>query len=169
MPRMADPWQLERFVDAQAPLFDTVLAELAAGAKRSHWMWFVFPQLVGLGRSATARHFGLAGLDEARAYAAHPLLGPRLVACCRLLLMHAARPPEALLGTVDAMKPRSCLTLFERAAPHEPLFAALLERLYGAQRGELTMALLEGATAAPAVRPAPPRAPPPAPARSARP
>jgi uncharacterized protein (DUF1810 family) len=148
MPRMAGPWQLQRFVDAQAPVFDAVLAELAAGAKRSHWMWFVFPQLAGLGRSSTARHYGLAGLDEARAYAAHPLLGPRLVACCRLLQMHTARPPDAVLGAVDALKLRSSLTLFERAAPHEPLFAELLERLYGGQRCEPTIALLGGAAAA---------------------
>lgn len=135
---------LDRFVAAQAPVFDDVLAELAAGAKRTHWMWFVFPQLASLGRSATARHFGLADLAHARAYWRHPLLGPRLRRCCALL---DALPPAAtarlVFGPVDAVKLRSCLTLFERAAPEEPLFARLLQRWYGGERDPLTLQSLD--------------------------
>lgn len=138
-----DPFHLQRFLTAQAPVWPQVLAELAAGAKRSHWMWFIFPQLRGLGRSETARFYGLGGGDEARAYWAHPLLGERLREACGLL---AALPPgrsaEQVLGPVDALKLRSCLTLFEQVAPQEPLYAALLQRWYGGQRDEATLALL---------------------------
>jgi uncharacterized protein (DUF1810 family) len=142
--RMAtDPFDLQRFVDAQARVYPEVTAELAAGQKTSHWMWFVFPQLKGLGRSATALHFGLASLDEARAYWSHPLLGARLAECGRLLLaLPAGRSAQQVLGAVDALKLCSCLTLFERAAPQEPLFGALLDRFYGGQRDAATLALL---------------------------
>jgi uncharacterized protein (DUF1810 family) len=133
---------LQRFVDAQAPVFDAVCAELAAGAKRSHWMWFVFPQLRALGRSATARHFGIADLDEARAYWAHPVLGPRLNSCATLLLQVQGRSAHAILGSPDDLKLRSCMTLFERAAPAEPVFARVLERYYEGERDPLTLALL---------------------------
>ncbi|HMW22568.1 MAG TPA: DUF1810 domain-containing protein [Burkholderiaceae bacterium] len=138
-----DPFHLQRFVDAQAPIWPQVCAELAAGAKRSHWMWFIFPQLRGLGRSETARFYGLADLDEARAYWAHPLLGPRLREACGLL---AALPPtlsaERVLGPVDALKLRSCLTLFERVAPEEAVFGVLLARWYGGQRDEASLRML---------------------------
>lgn len=141
-----DPFHLQRFVDAQAPVWPQVRAELAAGAKRSHWMWFIFPQLRGLGRSETARFYGIADLDEARAYWAHPLLGERLREACGLL---ATLPPtlsaELVLGPVDALKLRSCLTLFERVAPEEPVFGALLERWYGGRRDAATLERLGSA------------------------
>src|SRR6476469_5112975 len=105
-----DPFDLERFVAAQAPVWHDVQSELQAGRKQTHWMWFVFPQLAMLGRSSMARHYGLSGLDEAKAYLAHPVLGPRLVECCRQLLQLQGRDPVAICGTTDAMKLRSCLT-----------------------------------------------------------
>lgn len=138
------PHDLERFVAAQDGVWADVLAELAAGAKRTHWMWFVFPQLAVLGRSATARHFGLADLAHARSYWQHPVLGPRLRQCGQLL---SALPPgptaQQVFGPVDALKLRSSLTLFERAAPDEPLFAALLQRWCDGQRDPLTLQALD--------------------------
>jgi uncharacterized protein (DUF1810 family) len=138
-----DPFELQRFVDAQARVYADVTAELAAGSKTSHWMWFVFPQLKGLGRSSTALHFGLGSLDEARAYWRHPVLGTRLRECCMLLqALPQGRSAAQVLGSIDGLKLKSCLTLFERAAPDEPLFAALLERFYGGARDATTLALL---------------------------
>lgn len=139
----SDRHDLKRFVDAQDPVFAQVLAELAAGAKRSHWMWFVFPQLAGLGRSATARFYGIASREEALAYRRHPVLGPRLRQACERLRPHAARGAERVLGAVDALKLRSCLTLFEQVAPDEPLFGELLDAYYGGERDAQTLALLE--------------------------
>ena len=119
---MTDPFNLQRFVAAQQDVYETALAELHAGAKRSHWMWFIFPQLKGLGRSAMAEYYGLAGADEATAYAAHPVLGPRLRECAGALLPHlASRSPEQILGPVDALKLRSSMRLFAEAVPDEPL------------------------------------------------
>jgi len=110
---MSDP--LDRFVRAQADSYDTALAELVAGAKRSHWMWYIFPQIAGLGHSATAIRYAITDLDEARAYLAHPLLGPRYLACADALLHHAGRDTAAIMGAVDAIKLRSSLTLFDAA------------------------------------------------------
>jgi uncharacterized protein (DUF1810 family) len=123
---------LERFVVAQDAdgTYDRALAELRRGHKRSHWMWFVFPQLAGLGRSATARFYALDSLAEARAYLAHPVLGPRLRECAEALLALPGQDPVAVLGPVDAMKLRSSATLFARAAPDEPIFARLLDRYF---------------------------------------
>jgi uncharacterized protein (DUF1810 family) len=140
---VADPYALERFVAAQAPVIDAVLAELRAGAKRSHWMWFVFPQLASLGRSATAKFYGLGSRAEALAYWQHATLGPRLVQCCGVLLPHRAIGAERVFGQVDAVKLRSCLTLFEQVAPDQPVFAQLLEAFYGGQRDAVTLALLD--------------------------
>jgi uncharacterized protein (DUF1810 family) len=137
-----DRYALDRFVTAQAPVIETVFAELAAGEKRSHWMWFVFPQFAGLGRSETARFYGIASRDEALAYWRHPVLGPRLLRCCDLLLPHAARGAERVLGPVDAVKLRSCLTLFEQVAPEEPVFGELLEDFFAGERDAATLALL---------------------------
>lgn len=116
---------LDRFVAAQAADYDTALAELTAGRKRSHWMWYVFPQIAGLGRSPTAQHYAIRDLAEARAYLAHPLLGPRYRASVAALMRHADRTPVAILGEVDALKLRSSLTLFSRAGAGEEVDAAL--------------------------------------------
>jgi len=137
---MADA--LDRFVSAQDELYPRILAELRAGEKRSHWMWFVFPQLVQLGRSEMARRYGIADLGEAQAYLAHPLLGPRLVECTEAMLAHAgARSAEAMLGAVDALKFASSMTLFE-AAGGAPCFAAALDRFYAGKRDTRTLGLL---------------------------
>ncbi|WBY02863.1 DUF1810 domain-containing protein [Ramlibacter tataouinensis] len=138
----ADPFRLQRFADAQAPVWDDVTAELRAGRKRTHWMWFVFPQLAALGRSGTARFFGIAGAEEARAYLEHPVLGPRLLECCDLLLAVRDRSATEVFGEVDAMKLRSCLTLFEAVAPGSRAFSECLEAWFGGQRDPLTTALL---------------------------
>jgi uncharacterized protein (DUF1810 family) len=135
----SDPFDLQRFVAAQAPLYAQVTAELAAGAKSSHWMWFVFPQLQGLGRSSTARRYGIVSLAEAQAYAMHPLLGVRLRQCCGLLMAVQGRTALQIFGPIDALKLRSCLTLFERATPDEPLFGQLLDRFYGGERDAATL------------------------------
>ena len=111
----ADPFHLERFVAAQAPVFPAVLAELRAGRKRGHWMWFVFPQLRGLGRSPTAEFYGIGSLDEARAYLAHPVLGPRLTLCTEALLAVEGRSLHAIFGSPDNLKFCSSMTLFSRA------------------------------------------------------
>lgn len=141
---------LEHFVAAQDVVREDVVAELRAGAKTSHWMWFVFPQLAGLGRSATARHYGIVDLAHARAYWRHPVLGPRLRRCMELL---QALPPSAtplhVFGQVDAMKLRSCLTLFERAAPEDPLAAQLLQRWWGGERDPLTLQALQASVEPP--------------------
>jgi len=142
MPTDADPFDLQRFVDAQAPAIDAARAELATGAKRSHWMWFVFPQAVVLGRSETARFYGLRSRAEAAAYWRHPQLGPRLVECAALLEPHAALGAERVLGSIDARKLRSCLTLFEAVAPTEPLFGRRLDAFYRGARDPATMAWL---------------------------
>jgi uncharacterized protein (DUF1810 family) len=126
---MHDPWNLQRFVDAQASVYDNVVDELTRGRKSSHWMWFVFPQLRGLGRSAMAEHFGLASLDEARAYLGHPLLGMRLRDCTRLAL-RAGSDAYAVFGAPDDVKFRSCMTLFMHAAPDEPVFAEALQQYF---------------------------------------
>src|SRR5437588_13113912 len=113
---MTDPFDLERFVTAQEPIFDTVLSELQAGRKRSHWMWFGFPQLRGLGHSSMADYYGISSLAEARAYLAHPVLGPRLDLCTRTVLEIEAASLHAIFDSPDDMKFRSCATLFALAA-----------------------------------------------------
>jgi uncharacterized protein (DUF1810 family) len=138
---MPDPHHLDRFVAAQAPVIGQVLDELRDGHKRTHWMWFVFPQLRGLGTSSMAGRFGIASPDEARAYLAHPVLGPRLRECCALLLNVPDRSAHDILGSPDDLKLRSCLTLFSLAAPQEPLFRACLDRFYGGEPDSRTLAL----------------------------
>jgi uncharacterized protein (DUF1810 family) len=137
-------FDLQRFVDAQAPVWGDVLAELARASKQSHWMWFVFPQLAALGRSGTARFYGISGPDEARAYLAHPVLGPRLHECCGLLLEASGRSAREIFGEIDAMKLRSCLTLFEAVAPQEAVFRECLDRYFAGERDPLTKDLLGG-------------------------
>jgi uncharacterized protein (DUF1810 family) len=138
----ADPFDLARFRDAQAGAFDGALAELRAGHKRGHWIWFVFPQLASLGRSETSRFFGIGSLDEARAYLADGVLGPRLVAGANALLSTSGRSAEAILGPVDAIKVRSSMTLFRAADPDEPAFDAVLARFYGGDPDPSTLTLL---------------------------
>jgi uncharacterized protein (DUF1810 family) len=138
----ADPFELQRFVDAQAPVIDAARAELAAGDKRSHWMWFVFPQLKCLGRTATAQHFGLASIDEARAYWTHPLLGPRLKDCTQRVLAVDGRSALQIFGMPDVLKFCSSMTLFERAAPDEAVFVQALDKFYTGRRDAQTLALL---------------------------
>jgi len=135
----ADPFDLQRFVTAQAPVWDDVMAELRAGRKTSHWMWFVFPQLASLGRSTMARRYGLSGRDEAKAYLAHAVLGGRLRSCCSVLLGLRERDAEAIFGSVDAMKLRSCLTLFA-VASNEPVFRDCLQAFFGGAGDPLTEA-----------------------------
>jgi uncharacterized protein (DUF1810 family) len=121
---------LQRFVTAQGPVYDDVLDELRRGRKTGHWMWFVFPQIAGLGRSEMSRLYAIASLDEARAYLAHPVLGPRLRTAAGLVLAADARSAEAMFGSVDAQKLRSCMTLFHRADPDEPAFHGVLDRYF---------------------------------------
>lgn len=149
---------LDRFLHAQAGQhgvgYEQALAELCAGRKTSHWIWYVLPQLRALGRSAMAREYGIVDRAEAQAYAAHPVLGPRLVACVQAMLGHEHRGAVDILGTVDAMKCRSCLTLFELAAPDEPVFKRAIERLYEGERDQVTLDLL-GVQAGPEASPRP--------------
>lgn len=134
---------LERFVDAQAGTYDQALAELRAGRKTSHWMWWVFPQVAGLGMSDTSRTYAVAGLAEARAYLRHDVLGPRLRECCRALLALQDVSATRVLGEIDAIKLRSSMTLFAVADPAEPVFAEVLDRFYDGERDERTVRLLE--------------------------
>ena len=136
-----DLHDLQRFVSAQDPVFAQVKAELASGAKRSHWMWFVFPQLRDLGRSPMAERYGIASLAEARAYWEHPVLGPRLRECVDLLLRIEGRTAHQIFGSPDDLKLRSSLTLFERAVPEEPVFGRALERYFAGERDPLTLAM----------------------------
>jgi uncharacterized protein (DUF1810 family) len=138
---MSDPFDLQRFVDAQdaGGTYDTALAELRAGRKRSHWMWFVFPQVAGLGRSATAQRYALAGLAEARDYLAHPVLGPRLTECAQALLGVPGRTAAQILGSPDDLKLRSSMTLFARAAGDPAVFRAVLDRFYGGEDDPATV------------------------------
>lgn len=141
-----DPYRLERFVTAQdrGGTYAAAVSELRAGLKTGHWMWFVFPQLAGLGRSATAREFAISSIDEARAYLRHPVLGPRLADCARILAGSGpgGRSATEILGPVDAVKLRSSMTLFMAADPAEPVFAEVLARYYAGVPDEATTRLL---------------------------
>jgi uncharacterized protein (DUF1810 family) len=133
---------LQEFVDSQDTVWDAVLSELQAGQKVTHWIWYVFPQLSTLGRSPRARHFGLSGLDEATAYLAHPVLGPRLEVVAGLILRHTGTSPEAILGPVDALKVQSCMTLFETVPGAPEIFAEVLDTMYAGTRCTRTRAAL---------------------------
>ncbi len=136
------PDRLERFVQAQKRDYAHALAELKAGRKRSHWIWYVLPQLRELGYSELAREYGIDGRSEAQAYLCHPVLGPRLIDCVNAILRHTDKYPEDILGEVDAKKFRSCLTLFAEVAPDEPVFTNALRMFYAGERDEETLRLL---------------------------
>jgi uncharacterized protein (DUF1810 family) len=136
------PFDLERFVTAQDGVYEGVLRELRQGRKTGHWIWFIFPQVVGLGRSELSRFYGIESLAEARAYLDHPVLGPRLRECVGAVLATSGLTAEQIFGSLDAMKVRSSMTLFHRAAPDEPLFAGVLERFYGGVTDKATDALI---------------------------
>jgi uncharacterized protein (DUF1810 family) len=143
MATMSELTDLERFVTAQAPVYATALAELRAGRKRTHWMWFVFPQIAGLGRSGTAQFYALASVADARAYASHPILGPRLRECARAVLDVDGLSAHAIFGSPDDLKFHSSMTLFSLAAPDDSLFAACLDKYFGGTRDAATLALTE--------------------------
>jgi len=139
---MPPTFDLDRFVRAQEKDYSQALAELKAGRKQTHWIWYVLPQLGALGRSPMAREYGIAGRAEAAAYLAHPVLGPRLVACVQAVLGHADRSAVEILGEVDAMKFRSCLTLFQAVARGESCFTKALEIFYQAHPDTQTLRIL---------------------------
>lgn len=137
-----DPFDLKRFVDAQAPVYGNVVGELRDGRKRGHWMWFVFPQLRGLGGSPTAIHYGISSLEEARAYLRHAVLGPRLRECARLVNEVQDRSVGEIFGSPDDLKLRSSMTLFAHATDDNDDFVALLDKYYDGQEDGLTVARL---------------------------
>lgn len=137
-----DPYHLRRFVEAQEQAFDNVLAELKQRRKYGHWIWFIFPQLKGLGRSSTSEFYGISSLDEAKAYLQHPVLGSRLLQCTKLVIDIQGSDAEEIFGEVDAMKFRSCMTLFAAANPGERVFAQALENYFGGEGDPLTMSYL---------------------------
>jgi len=133
---------LDRFVTAQEAVYAGVLDELRRGRKTRHWIWFIFPQIAGLGRSEVSRYYSIASLDEARAYLAHPVLGARLIECATIAAGVPDRTAIEIFGDIDAMKVRSCMTLFRRVAPDEPAFQAVIDRIYDGTADEATDALL---------------------------
>jgi uncharacterized protein (DUF1810 family) len=137
---MDDPYDLQRFVDAQDTdsTYDHALEELRRGHKTSHWMWFVFPQIAGLGQSPTSRHFAISSLEEAKAYLRHPVLGPRLLECTTALVGLQGRRATQIFGPIDAQKLQSSMTLFGRAAPDEVLFGEVLDRYFDGVSDEAT-------------------------------
>ena len=142
----SDPHNLQRFVDAQAGVFNQVLTELRAGRKRSHWMWFIFPQIAGLGSSDMAQHFAISGRDEALAYLAHPMLGPRLRECTELVNQVSHRTPDRtiaeIFGYPDDLKFHSPVTLFATVAPGEEVFRAALDKYFAGKPDPATIARL---------------------------
>lgn len=134
---------LSRFHAVDPAIHEQALAEIVAGRKDSHWMWFVFPQLAALGRSQMAMRYGLADLADAQAYLAHPLLRERLMRCTQLVTSHPGKSAHEIMGSPDELKLRSCMTLFALAEPHEPLFKAALDQLYAGQPCELTLQALQ--------------------------
>jgi uncharacterized protein (DUF1810 family) len=138
-----DPFDLARFVQAQQASYDRALAEIRSGAKRSHWMWFVFPQIDGLGSSSTAKHYAIKSAEEAHRYLAHPLLGPRLLECADALLAIQGRSASEIFGSPDDLKLQSCMTLFESVAGPGSAFGPVLDRYYQGQRDTRTHQILE--------------------------
>ena len=137
---MADPFNLERFVEAQARVYDQVRRELEAGRKETHWMWFIFPQIAGLGQSAISIRFAIGSMDEAKAYLGHAVLGPRLKECARLTLDVEGRTAREIFGPVDEMKFRSSMTLFAKAAQEEDVFQRCLDKYFAGKPDPATLA-----------------------------
>jgi uncharacterized protein (DUF1810 family) len=139
---MSDAYNLQRFLDAQERVYDTVLDELRAGRKASHWIWFIFPQIAGLGRSTMAQQFAISSLDEAEAYLQHPILGPRLRTCTQLVLEVNGRSAEEIFGYPDYLKFRSCMTLFMTAATDNALFKDGLLKYFDGKPDQMTLDIL---------------------------
>ncbi|KQM79932.1 DUF1810 domain-containing protein [Xylophilus sp. Leaf220] len=139
---MTSSFDLQRFLDAQQPVIASAMDELRAGRKRSHWMWFVFPQIAGLGHSAMAQRYAIASSDEARAYLAHPVLGTRLHACTALVLAVPGRSAHAIFGSPDDLKFRSSMTLFSAVQDADPVYAGALQRFHGGEADPQTLARL---------------------------
>ena len=138
----SDPHDLRRFLDAQANKFETALAEIKDGQKESHWIWYIFPQFAGLGLSSTSQHFAIQSLDEARAYLAHPVLGPRLVECAEAALRVENRSAREIFGSPDNLKLRSFATLFAQISPPGSAFHRLLDKYFGGERDAKTLRLV---------------------------
>jgi uncharacterized protein (DUF1810 family) len=138
----SDPFNLDRFVAAQEGVFEVALAELKRGQKRSHWMWFIFPQVEGLGNSLTSKKYAIKGLDEARAYLNHPVLGPRLLECCRAILSVQGRSASQIMGYPDDLKLRSCMTLFMVADDSHPELRQVIDRYFQGEPDRRTLELL---------------------------
>ena len=141
---MDDPHDLQRFVDAQSRVYDSVVAELRGGRKRSHWIWFIFPQIAGLGSSPTAVRYAIESLDEAKAYLHHEVLGPRLRECTRLVNAIEGRSADDIFGWPDSLKVRSSMTLFARATDHDAEFRALLDKFYAGEEDPATVVRVSG-------------------------
>ena len=135
-------YDLSRFLEAQNNSYDTALREIRAGRKRSHWMWYIFPQIQGLGYSAMAQHYAIRDLGEAREYLQHPVLGPRLIEISEALLSLDESDPRRVMGSPDDLKLRSCMTLFQCAAPDQPVFGKVLDKFYGGQPDGRTLEIL---------------------------
>jgi uncharacterized protein (DUF1810 family) len=139
-----DPYDLNRFVEIQAVNYSDALAELRAGQKRSHWMWYVFPQMAGLGHSAMSARYSIRSEDEARAYLAHPILGPRLIECAEAVLAIENRSAREIMGSPDDLKLKSCATLFSQISPEGSVFHRILDKYYSSERDRRTLQLLTG-------------------------
>jgi uncharacterized protein (DUF1810 family) len=137
----ADPYNLQRFVDAQQPVYEQVLRELRAGRKTSHWMWFIFPQIAGLGLSSMAQRYAISSRAEAESYLQHSVLGLRLTECTRLVNQQVGRGIEEILGDIDGLKFRSSMTLFAQVAKDNPIFGEAIQKYYGGEFDELTLAV----------------------------
>jgi uncharacterized protein (DUF1810 family) len=138
----ADPFDLARFTTAQEGVYQRALAEIRAGAKRSHWMWFIFPQIDGLGFSSTAKHYAIKSAEEARQYLAHPVLGPRLLECAEAVLAVENRSAYEIFGSPDDLKLKSCMTLFESVAGSDSVFSRVLDKYYQGKRDARTLEIL---------------------------
>lgn len=141
-----DPFELDRFVRAQAHIFEIALAEIADGRKCSHWMWYIFPQFAGLGFSAMSQRYSIKSATEAQAYLKHPILGPRLMQCCEALLAINGRSAHEIFDSPDEMKLQSCVTLFASVTPVDSVFARVLEQYFSGQRDQKTLDLLSANT-----------------------